>query len=127
MNIPWKMVLRIGIPLLVVAGFGISQIGSTAADDLEIGACFELPNGDDAFSSVKDQDCEGPHEAQLYSIALAVLAESDCETRLMPLIENYDLPDDWFVGSIIDEDEKEPVAQCLIGSESGQLVGSLLD
>lgn len=62
----------IGGTLIVVVLIGgwIANRGSTAADDLAVGDCFEDPTGLE-ITKVEDQSCDGLHDAEIIAIVQA--------------------------------------------------------
>lgn len=124
-SLPWGMIIRVGIGILVVGGILFTQCGRTSAGSLDVGDCFEIPDGE-SFSSVKDQDCATAHEAEVYAEAVVNSTEW-CFGRLIDLLgeDIASLPADFGVGTISDEDGSD--ARCVVSSASAQLVGSVLE
>ena len=110
--------------LVLIAVAGISSIGTTSVSSLGVGDCFESPGFGD-ITRVNDQDCDGPHEAQIYAVveASSLFADEPCLTAFLELDpERVDrLPDDAEFGALSDD----ATTLCLVESPSGQLVGSL--
>lgn len=98
----------------------------TTSASLEVGDCFELPDSGE-FRDVAEQDCAGRHEAQIYATTVsgAGTAEAQCRALLEPLLDGYDLPSDGALAEIAVEGEPSS-SLCLLTSDSGSLVGSLL-
>lgn len=126
-SLPWGMIIRIGIGVIVLGGIIFTQCGKTGADDLDLGDCFEIPDEGD-FSRVTNQDCAGAHEAQIYAEAPLLTTINSCESLLIELIidTTATIPDDVSLAQITDEDEIGG-GWCVVTSTSGQLVGSVLD
>lgn len=64
--------VKIGGPIIIavlVIGWWNSR-GETTADDLSAGDCFEIPAADQ-FESVRNQSCEGEHEAEVVAVVQA--------------------------------------------------------
>lgn len=60
---------KIGVPIVAVLLFigWFTSRGQTDAEDLGPGDCFEVPSAGE-FSEVTDQDCDGPHEAEVLAV-----------------------------------------------------------
>lgn len=115
----WPAILLIGGAFVLY-----SCITNTSADSLKVGDCFEIPDED--FSSVKNQGCDGPHEAQIYA-ELDTLSD-DCSIALieLPGLDFDTLPADWNISQISDSETATNV-QCVLTSESAGLTASVVD
>lgn len=64
-NLKW---IAIGGVVLIIAVVGwLAGRGTTDAEDLGVGDCFEQPSGLDDIRDVKDQSCDGLHETEIYA------------------------------------------------------------
>jgi len=118
--------LAIGISVVVaLAVFSFAGRGTTSSTNLTVGDCFEIPSGTE-ITSVTDQPCSTGHEAQIYAEVATIAgssADDQCIAELIPLLETYELPEDFSFASI----EQSPTKWlCLLTSESAGLVGSIV-
>ncbi|MEM7093886.1 MAG: hypothetical protein AAF567_12855 [Actinomycetota bacterium] len=109
----------VGVIVLLAA---IGSIGTTRAGNLSVGDCFEIPDGT-SISSVTDQDCSGPHEAEVFAEVEGsrFQAEGLCFEAFLALTSFDAVPVDAELALLSDENEHK----CLIESPSGALVGSI--
>lgn len=143
-NIPWRLVIGIGFVAIFAIGGAIASRGTTTASALDVGDCFENPGFGD-FSSVEDQDCDAPHEIQIYgrvqNPAPSVLdptgsdsAGLACEEMLFEIFASEHIqdpliviPEDFSLGLFSDTGpSRGDDVLCAIESASGGLVGSVL-
>lgn len=133
-SIVWKL----GLVALVGLGLFLFNRGSTSTDDLAVGDCFEIPSGE--FSSVDNQSCGDPHEAQIIARVTGVVLSSGTalETPGLPSIgdqcfEAFAELDPAKVEALPADVQLEAYGAalgptfCVVESRSGGLVGSLLD
>jgi hypothetical protein len=59
----WSIIIPAVVGVFLIIGF-IANRGSTDAEDLNSGDCFEFP-GLDNIRDVKDEPCDGPHESEV--------------------------------------------------------------
>lgn len=118
--------LKAGAGIVAVVFAIVVARGTTSAGNLQVGDCFETPSGE-RVSTVDDQDCSGPHEAEVYAEVTGTVAESE-NLCLDGFLENVSpeafssLPDDIDFYLLSDGDDH----LCIIQSASGSLVGSLV-
>ena len=142
-NVPWRLVIGIGVvAVLGIIGF-ISTRGTTSASNLGIGDCFIDPGFGDV-DRVEDQDCELPHEVQIFAELKDVPASQAttfaqgassagfrCEEELFRVLGeltdlSVEIPDDVRMGWLAEEGPSNVEVLCTIESPSGGLVGSVL-
>lgn len=130
-SLPWGAIIKYGGIAAIALVVWLASRGTTSARHIDVGDCFAMPD-DGSFSSVDDQDCAEPHEAQAFAELEMSGNDIDAATQhcLELLIANSaagdlpDLPDDFTIAIISDEDGDN--AKCIAGSDSGNLVGSLV-
>lgn len=124
--IPLRLIL-IGVGIVgALALLMFIGTGSTSAQNLDVGDCFEIPEGSE-FSRVDDQECAEPHEAQIFARVSTIIGGSTdelCIEELIPLMSSYELPDDFSIASIEGDSSSEWL--CVLTSPSGALVGSII-
>jgi|GEM_PF-1426327 len=146
-KIPWgPVVAAVVVGIFLLIGFFAGR-GTTGADDIALGDCFEDPGLGD-FSKVTDQDCALPHDIQVFATVRASpltfpslsdsdsdLAPPNCEDKFFELVfeggilddPSIVVPDDAVLGEIGERGTNFGGTNfCIIESPSGALEGSIV-
>lgn len=125
-KIPTTWLIRGGLLALVLVGGWFFGRGETSAGSLDVGDCFELPVGTDDFSSVKDQECAGPHEGEIVAQVEAPTVDAAfdaCFDAFEALgVDGSTLPND--VDLTLFGEERSNDYSCVLQSASGGLLRS---
>lgn len=122
----WRiLVLVVGGVIMLIIGL-VTTRGTTTARGLDAGDCFEIPE-ENRVDRVTDQDCAGPHEAEVYAEVSGT--RSDASEKCIEAFEEvmagsaFEIPFDAEFAIL----EGTIRHHCIIESPSASLVGSILD
>ncbi|MGZ0179040.1 MAG: hypothetical protein ACKVIQ_19405 [Acidimicrobiales bacterium] len=129
-GLSWRWILLGAIGLAGIIG-AVAGSGTTSVSQIELGDCFE--DLGTSSNSVRDQDCAGHHEVQVYAELQAGHSLANCDLELATILGSDHMgdgsvivPDDTLISQIGGPTIGQGNAFCLLTSPSGSLFGSVL-